>query len=142
MQRAYRPHADCAHQRIGVTSELISLSSTRDERGFVRLSLEGTWPTIDELITWYKSLGDIRVLRLFLIDMRNASGPLPKFPDIRDTVGAFEADVSHARERKRAVIVASDVQFGIARSFQALVGGQMEVFRDEATAIEWLLARA
>jgi hypothetical protein len=116
------------------------LSSTSDERGFIRLTLDGTWPTVDELLAWYKSLGDIRVLRLFLVDMRNASGPLPKFPDIRDTVGAFEADSHHARERRRAVIVLNDVQFGIARSFQALVGGQMEVFRDEPSAISWLIS--
>ena len=118
----------------------MALSSTRDERGFIRLSLDGSWPAIDEIVRWYKSLGDIGVLKLMLIDMRNASGPLPKFPDIRDTVGAFEADSRHARNRKRAVIVANDVQFGIARSFAAMVPGQMEVFRDEAAAIEWLLA--
>ena len=81
-------------------------------------------------------------MRLFLIDMRNASGPLPKFPDIRDTVGAFDADAGQAHDRRRAVIVSSDVQFGVARSFAALVPGQMEVFRDERSAIAWLIAGA
>ena len=120
----------------------MALSSTRDERGFIRLTLDGPWPAVDQLITWYKSLGDIRSIRWLLIDMRAATGPLPKFPDIRDTIGAFDADSHVARERKRAVIVANDVQFGVARSFQAIVPGQMEVFRDEAAAIAWLIAGA
>lgn len=111
-----------------------------DERGFIRLSIDGAWPTIDELIAWYKSLGDIRAMRLLLIDMRNATGPLPKFPEIRSTIGAFDTDLEHARERKRAVIVSNDLQFGIARSFQALVSGRMEVFREEESAIAWLIA--
>ena len=117
----------------------MALSSTRDERGFIRLTLDGAWPAVEELIDWYKSIGDIRDMRLLLIDIRRATGPLPKFPDIRDTVGAFDADARYARERRRAVIVSSDVQFGVARSFQAIVPGQMEVFRDEAAAIAWLL---
>ena len=117
----------------------MALSSTRDERGFIRLTLTGSWPTIDELIAWYKTLGDIRSIRLLLIDMRAAAGKMPRFPDIRDTVGAFETDSRFAKDRKRAVIVSNDVQFGIARSFQAIVPGQMEVFRDEPSAITWLL---
>ena len=117
----------------------MALSSTKDERGFIRLTLDGPWPSIDDLMHWYKSLGDIREMRMLLIDMRGATGPLPKFPDIRDTVGAFESDARYARDRRRAVIVSSDLQFGIARSFQAMVTGEMEVFRDEATAIEWLV---
>ena len=114
------------------------LQSETDARGFVRLRIEGAWPTNPELLAWYETI-DARAMRRLLIDIRAASGPLPKFPDIRETIAAFDADTSTTRARRRAVIVSSDVQFGIARSFQALVDGEMEVFRDEAAAIAWLL---
>jgi len=116
------------------------LSSARDERGFLRLTIDGPWPTLAELMAWYKLVGDLRAMRLLLIDIRGSRGAFPRFPDIRDTVGAFESDVRFASERRRAVVVSSDVQFGVARSFEALVTGEMQVFRDEPSAIAWLLA--
>jgi hypothetical protein len=115
------------------------LSSELDARGFTRLTLDGQWPSIDDLVAWYRSVGDIRDVHRLLIDMRGTTGPLPKFPKIRETLGAFDTNNQPSRERRRAVIVSSDVQFGVARSFQALVPGDMAVFRDEASAIAWLL---
>ena len=115
------------------------LSSRRDERGFIRLGLQGPWPSLDEVIGLRHSLGDIDEVRRLLIDIRESTGPLPKYPNIRDTVGALDQSSTGVRERKRAVLVSTDVQFGVARTFQALAPGQMEVFRDEPSAIAWLL---
>jgi hypothetical protein len=115
------------------------LSSHRDERGFMRIVMQGRWPSLSEIIELYQSIGDIHKVRLVLIDIRDATGPLPRYPDIRETVSALDQPSTGARERKRAVLVSSDVQFGVARTFQAIAPGQMEIFRDESTALAWLL---
>ena len=117
----------------------MGLSSALDERGFIRLSLEGPWPAKSEILSLHRSLGNIADSRRLLIDFRLATSPLPMFAEIRDLIASFDTKSAAAQSRKRAMLVASDVQFGIARSFQAIVPGQMEVFRDEAAAIEWLL---
>ena len=113
------------------------LSSQQDERGFIRIVLQGSWPTLGEAIELRQTLGDITDVRRILIDIRDATGPLPKYPDIRETVGAVGKTPEN--ERRRAFVVSSDVQFGVARTFQAIVPGSMEVFRDESAAVEWLL---
>jgi hypothetical protein len=118
------------------------LSSHRDERGFIHVTLNGAWPSLAEVIGLRQSLGDLNEVRRILVDIRAVTGPLPKYLDIRDTVGSLDDASAGVRERKRAVIVSSDVQFGVARTFQALAPGQMEVFRDEPAAIAWLLADA
>ena len=105
----------------------------------MRLTLDGEWPSLDQMVSLQKTLGDMRGVSRVLIDIRKASGPLPKFPGIRETVTALTAHPAAAQRRRRAVIVSSDVQFGIARSFQALLPGDIEVFRDEADALAWLL---
>jgi hypothetical protein len=118
------------------------LSSSIDERGFTRLTLEGPWPPVNEIVQLYRSLGDMTAIRRLLLDIQGATGPLPRFPEVREIVGSFNTDSPDVRSRRRAVLVASDVQFGIARTFQAIVPGDMEVFRDEASAVAWLLAGA
>lgn len=116
------------------------LSSKADERGFTRLTLVGLWPSVDEILALYKTLGDTGASRYLLIDISRSTGPLPKFPDIREIVTVFDTESIAARTRRRAVVVSSDVQFGVARTFQAILPGDMEVFRDEESALTWLLA--
>ena len=116
------------------------LSSKVDERGFIRLMLEGPWPSVEEILNFYKALAGTRLSRHLLIDISRATGPLPKFPDIREIVTVFDTESIAARTRRRAVVVSSDVQFGVARTFQAILPGDMDVFRDEESAVAWLLA--
>jgi hypothetical protein len=118
----------------------MSIASQTDHRGFIRLTLAGPWPSSEEVLRVYKSLSDIRVARRLLIDISRATGPLPMFPDIRELVSGFDIESAAARTRRRAVLVSSDVQFGVARTFQAILPGEMEVFRDEGAALTWLLA--
>ena len=115
------------------------LSSHRDERGFIRVVSTGPWPSLAEVTGLRESLGHLDEVRRLLIDIRDATGPLPKYLNIRETVDALDQSSSAALERKRAVLVSSDVQFGVARTFQALVPGEMEVFRDEPSALAWIL---
>jgi hypothetical protein len=84
----------------------------------------------------------LSAVRRLLLDIQAASGPMPRFADIREIVGSFDTSTEAVRARRRAIVVSSDVQFGIARTFQAIVPGDMEVFRDEQSALDWLLAGA
>lgn len=80
-------------------------------------------------------------MRRVLIDVSKTTGPLPKFQDIREIVTGLDTESPATQTRRRAVVVSSDVQFGVARTFQAILPGETEVFRDEA-ALVWLLAGA
>ena len=104
------------------------LSSHRDERGFIRVDLQGALAVTRRGLGLRESLGDIDEVRRILIDIRDATGPLPKYPDIRETVGALDQSSAAARERKRAFVVSTDVQFGVARTFQAIVPGRWRYF--------------
>ena len=63
-------------------------------------------------------------------------------PELRDTVAMVDGSELWTGGRT-AILVARDLDFGIARMFQALaeqVDVEYQVFRDEADAIEWLLS--
>jgi hypothetical protein len=120
----------------------VPLTTEHDTRGFIRLSIEGVWPSVDELKLARAAVAkEILATARVLLDIRKASGPLPKYDSIRDMIGSFDLSDERSRARKRAVLVSSDVQFGVARTFQAILPGKMEVFRDEADALVWLLAK-
>ena len=73
-----------------------------------------------------------------LADIRDVTGEFPYHDEIRLLIGRVK-DSKAAAARRRAVIVGSDIQFGIARVFQSLLPGEVEVFRDELSAVSWLL---
>lgn len=111
-----------------------------DARGFTRLTFADAWPSIAELREVRLGLDDPAASRLVLADLRLLSEDLPHADQIRSLVSRI-AGSSGAAARRRAMLVATDVQFGVARIFQSLLPGEVEVFRDEATAIAWLTAR-
>ena len=110
-----------------------------DARGFVRLTFAGAWPSIPELRNMRQALEDPGASRLVLADLRPLSENLPHTDDIRSLVARVAGSAGSAA-RRRAILVATDVQFGVARIFQSLLPGEVEVFRDEAAAVAWLLA--
>ena len=109
-----------------------------DDRGFIRITLTGSWPTLDELRKIRKDLDARGEGSSVLADMRGVTGDFPYSEQIRSAV-ANVRDSKTSAVRRRAVLVGSDVQFGIARMFQSLLPGEVQVFRDEETAISWLL---
>lgn len=67
-------------------------------------------------------------------------------PDSPETIQLLAANVAQNAARlecgRTAILVGSDVQYGMARMFMALtelVHPHVEVFRDEETAFRWLL---
>ena len=109
-----------------------------DDRGFIRITLSGSWPTVDELRKLRRDLDARGEGNNVLADMRGVTGDFPYSEQIRDAVATVRQSKTSAA-RRRAVLVGSDVQFGIARMFQSLLPGEVEVFRDEETALSWLL---
>jgi len=109
-----------------------------DDRGFIKLTLSGSWPTPSELKGLRKLLDGNAGLGRVLADIRDVTGEFPYHDEIRLLIGRVK-DSKAAAARRRAVIVGSDIQFGIARVFQSLLPGEVEVFRDELSAVSWLL---
>ena len=109
-----------------------------DDRGFIRITLSGSWPSPDELRKLRKDLDARGEGKSVLADMRAVTGEFPYSEQIRSAV-ANVRDSKASAARRRAVLVGSDVQYGIARMFQSLLPGEVEVFRDEEAAVSWLL---
>ena len=108
-----------------------------DDRGFIRVTLSGSWPTLEELKGLRKLL-DAGEGHRVLADIRDVTEQFPYYDEIRKVIDRLKGSKASAT-RRRAVIVGSDLQFGVARVFQSLLPGQVEVFRDEAAAVVWLL---
>jgi hypothetical protein len=72
-----------------------------------------------------------------LADMRGVTEAFPYHAEIRQATEAARGSALSMR-RRRAILVGSDVQYGIARQFQALLPGEVEIFRDEEEATNWL----
>ena len=109
-----------------------------DDRGFIRITLSGPWPGIDDLRRLRKDLDARGEGNNVLADMRGVTGEFPYSEQIRSAVSMVRESKTSAA-RRRAVLVGSDVQFGIARMFQSLLPGEVEVFRDEEAAVAWLI---
>ncbi|HVQ54589.1 MAG TPA: hypothetical protein VMT25_05385 [Thermoanaerobaculia bacterium] len=106
----------------------------------IRTTVEGR-VTVDDVAAHFESLvRDQHVGYADLIDARNAKGP-----------GWFSADVRRAAELvrnaggggavgPRAILVSSSAAFGMVRMLSVLLNPWMplEVFRDPASAEEWL----
>ena len=116
----------------------MSYISHVDDRGFIRLTLSGSWPTLDELRLLRKDLDSRGPRDTVLADLRAVTQDFPYAEQVRSAVDLVRNDQASNR-RRRAVLVGSDVQFGIARMFQALLPGEVEIFRDEQAAVDWLL---
>jgi hypothetical protein len=109
-----------------------------DDRGFIRVTLSGSWPTLAELRGLRKTLDAADRGQSVLADIRDVTEQFPYYDQIRAAIDRVK-DSKPAATRRRAVIVGSEVQFGIARAFQSLLPGEVEVFRDEGAALIWLL---
>jgi len=109
-----------------------------DAQGFLRLTFSDAWPSLAELKTVRMAMENPGGHRLILADLRGLNGHLPHVDEIRSLI-ARVANSGGAAARRRAVVVSTDVQFGVARIFQSLLPGEVGVFRDEAEAVAWLI---
>lgn len=118
------------------------ISTDLDARGFLRLTVEGGWPSLAEMRAVQQAYRDRPDVQRVLFDIRNLTGSMPRFDGINTTVQSLDSRNPAARARRRAILVSGDLQYGIARTFAVLLPGRVEVFRDETSAVNWLLDQA
>jgi hypothetical protein len=118
--------------------------SAADAPTLVRYAFEGDWTVRDFLECRRKLLraGLLTTKTAVLFDLRQAT----TFPSLGDLQPALNATPMDAIWPVcRAFLVTTEAQYDGARQLQALLGPQSvinEIFRDEASAFEWLSAMA
>ena len=111
-----------------------------EARRSVRTRVTGS-VTPQDILAHYHTASEQKFLDFAeLIDAREVNAPFLTTAEIWRTaslVRAFETDEPFG---PRAVVVASDLMFGMARMFSNLISDffPMKVFRDEIEAEEWL----
>lgn len=109
---------------------------TTERGGILHVVLTGPWPTVQEFREAREraiASGQLTDDTLELLDVRDVVGRLPRADDIEVLGSKF----THPPKR-RAFLVASDVQFGVGRMAGVVLKDAPRVFRDEARAIAWL----
>ncbi len=107
---------------------------------FLRWTVTGTWPSIDELGKVRARLiagGQLTAETRALIDVRNVES----VPDYHEVPAMIQAALkAGGLPLHRAYVVASAVQFGLVRQMQALSPSEIkvEIFFSESEAIAWL----
>jgi hypothetical protein len=77
-----------------------------------------------------------------LVDLTEVTGVQLNFPDVTHFAADRRAR-SHAKNVRTALLVSSDVAFGVARMYETLLAHPqitIGVFRERREAIEWLTA--
>jgi hypothetical protein len=114
-------------------------ADTKDAPAFLRIAIDGEWPSADERATFRKQLIESDQLRQetrLLVDLRGLTA-IPAHGDI----GAIVADSrrSGGLTRLFAYVVKSVDQIVLARTLKQFANGSIvEIFQDEPTATEWL----
>lgn len=113
------------------------------EGRMVRVRVEGS-PSYDELLACFAAYTQdprFRPGMPILVDDR-ARTESPSAQEIRRMAHDSKAQPQPVEGSRCALLVASDLQFGLSRMYELMMeGGPMEVrvFRDEDEAVAWLL---
>ena len=114
-------------------------ADTKEAPAFLKIAIEGNWPSSDERSTFREHLIESGLLRpetRLLVDLRGLTS-LPAHGDI----GAIVADSrrSGGLTRLFAYVVQSADQIVLARTLKQFAQGSIvEIFNDERAATEWL----
>ena len=114
-------------------------ADTKEAPAFLRIAIEGQWPSADERATFRKDLidsGHLRQDTRLLVDLRGLKS-IPAHGDI----GAIVSDSrrSGGLTRLFAYVVQSVDQIVLARTLKQFAQGSIvEIFQDEKEATEWL----
>lgn len=114
-------------------------ADTKEAPAFLKIAIEGDWPSTDERSTFREHLIESGLLRpetRLLVDLRGLTS-LPAHGDI----GAIVADSrrSGGLTRLFAYVVKSADQIVLARTLKQFAQGSIvEIFHDEQAATEWL----
>lgn len=106
----------------------------------LRLTYRGVWPSIAEATPVFEKLiadGLITPQTRVLTDIRNLQG-LPGYEALRADFAA--GDTLRTRPGSRAFLANRGVEFGVARMIHGMAPVTMpiEIFTDEAAALQWL----
>lgn len=109
-----------------------------EDRRLIHVIVTGAWPTLPDIIAERSKLilaGYIRPGVVELVDTRGVTKGIPNLSQMQAILHA----ISKPPDR-RAIVVGSNVQFGAGRLAETLDPKGLKVFRDEESAIKWLLA--
>jgi hypothetical protein len=107
-----------------------------EDRRLLHVTLTGNWPTLPEIIAERSRLilaGQIRDGVVELVDAREVTRGIPNLSQMQGILHAIGKPPN-----KRAIVVSSNVQFGAGKMAEVLDPKGVRVFRDEASALEWL----
>jgi hypothetical protein len=108
-----------------------------EDRRLIHVTLTGSWPTLPEIIAERSRLilaGQIRDGVVELVDAREITRGIPNLSQMQGILHAIGKPPN-----KRALVVSSNVQFGAGKMAEVLDPQGVRVFRDETSALEWLL---
>lgn len=114
---------------------------TSEAPSFIRITLHGDWPTIDEQREVRQRLlaaGQLTETTRALIDFRQLASTVP-YTEVEKIIAAAVKD--GAMPFHRAYLVGSAVQYGLVRQMKAVSPRSLvtlEIFTDEQEAMMWL----
>lgn len=107
-----------------------------EDRRLLHVTVTDTWPNLPEIIELRSKLilaGCVRPDVVELVDARGVTRAIPNIAQIKAILGTIGKPPA-----KRAVLVASDVQYAAGRVAELLDPYGVRVFRDESVALAWL----
>lgn len=107
-----------------------------EDRRLIRVTVTGSWPTLPEVIAERSRLimaGMIRPGVVELVDGRGVTKGIPNLSQMQAMLHAIGKP-----PHKRAIIVASNIQFNAGRMAELLDPNALKVFREEQAALDWL----
>lgn len=108
-----------------------------EDRRLLRVTVTGMWPTLPEIIAERSRLilaGIIRPGVVALVDARGVTKGIPNLSQMQSVMHAIAKPPD-----KRAILVSSNVQYEAGRMAELLDPKGLKVFRDDESAIKWLL---
>ena len=108
-----------------------------EERRLIRVTLGTTWPTLPEIVAERSRMilaGMIRPGVVELVDARPVVRGIPNLSQMQAILQSLGKPPD-----KRAIVVSSNVQLGAGRIAELLDPKGLKVFRDEESALRWLV---
>jgi hypothetical protein len=110
-----------------------------EDRRVIRVTVAGAWPTLPEIVAERSRLilaGIIRPGVVALCDVRGVTRGIPNLSQMQAILGSIGKPPD-----KRAIVVSSNVQFTAGRLAELLDPKALRVFRDEESALAWLIEK-
>ena len=106
------------------------------ERKLLVVTVTDAWPTLPEIVALRSQLileGCVRPDVVELVDARTVSRAIPNLSQMKAILRAIDKP-----PLKRALLVATDLQYAAGRLAELLDPTAVRVFRDESVALAWL----